>query len=303
MDSSAKFRGQTRADTLIAVVTFNPDEDLVENLRALRQACGEVLIVDNGSRNVADVEAAAAVTGCRLMANAENLGIAAALSQAAQVAQQEGFAWLATFDQDSRLEPGTIDALLELRDSHSDRDRIAIVAPSHWDRNGGRDYHLPFDILREGDAWREVRSTITSGSLIATGVFGQLGLFDEALFIDAVDHDFCLRCRRAGYLIIESKAQVLAHSMGDVTPKRLFGVGLMLTNHSPVRRYYMTRNALEVYRRYLTFDPIWSLRGFAHLPLSITMTLIFESQRRAKFAAICAGARDFVLRRFGPYRR
>jgi len=282
------------------VVTYQPAAYLRDNLDALARQSATLFVIDNGSENAAEVESLTHTAGGTLIKNSTNLGIAAALSQAARAALDGGYAWLATFDQDSRLAPGTIQALLDLRERHPQRERIGIVAPSHRDRGAGRDYHLPFDVIEEGPDWRIVRTTITSGSLISTEVFRRIGLFDDALFIDAVDHDFCLRCRRAGFLILEGKHQVLEHSLGDVVAKRVLGLPVMFTNHSPTRRYYMTRNPLAVYGRYLGFDPIWSLRGYAHLLVSTVLVLLYERERRAKLKAVLDGVRDFARRRFGP---
>ena len=74
----------------------------------------------------------------------------------------------------------------------------------------------------------------------------------------------------------------------------------MFTNHSPTRRYYMTRNPLAVYGRYFGFDPIWSLRGYAHLLVSTVLVLLYERERKVKLRAVLQGARDFARRRFGP---
>jgi GT2 family glycosyltransferase len=44
------------------------------------------MVVDNGSSNLEFVESAAHHTGCRLVSNKDNLGIAAALNQAVKIA-------------------------------------------------------------------------------------------------------------------------------------------------------------------------------------------------------------------------
>ena len=63
------------------VVTYHPGSDLCANLAALRAQVDELVVVDNGSRDMAVVERAVAATGSRLIANGRNLGIAAALNQ------------------------------------------------------------------------------------------------------------------------------------------------------------------------------------------------------------------------------
>jgi rhamnosyltransferase len=171
---------------------------------------------------------------------------------------------------------------------------------AHRDRNTGRDYHVRFDIIHEAPHWREVRTAITSGSLVRVAVFGAVGLFDDALFIDSVDHDFCLRCRRRGLLVIESRDQVLEHAIGQATVDRLLWREVTPAHHSPMRRYYITRNSLEMCRRYLFTDFIWTAEQLYLLGVGALAMLFLEDQRRAKTWAMLRGVRDFALRRFGP---
>ena len=287
-------------DVLATVVTFHPGADLVHNLGALRRQVAAVLVIDNGSADFASVERAALAAGCQVMRNPDNLGIAAALNQAADLARAQGYAWLATFDQDSAVSTGALAGLLAVYTSHPDRERIAIMAMSHRDRATGRDYQRPSDVLAETPQWRSVRTTITSGSLVRCEALDRVGRFDERLFIDGVDHDFCLRCRRAGLLVIEGSEQVMDHSLGAVSLHRLLGRTIACTNHSPTRRYYITRNSLELSARYAAFDWVWSLRNAVHLIDANLSALTFEERRGAKAKAMIQGAWDFAIRRLGP---
>lgn len=284
------------------VVTYQPDETLRENLQALRAQITCVLVVDNGSKNIAFVECIAAESGCRLIKNPRNLGIAKALNQGAEVALAEGFAWLATFDQDSMVTAGLVQGLLEFRQTTMPNAPVGVLAATHIDRHSDRSYHVPRHVLGDRGQWRMLRTTITSGSFIPVAVLRAVGPFDEPLFIDFVDHDFCVRCRQHGYLIVESKRHILVHSLGRLSEHDLLGRRVVCSNHSAIRRYYMTRNQLEVYRRYLRFDPAWSLLGILDLLIGSAMVLIFESDRLAKMRAMLRGAADFALRRFGPAR-
>jgi rhamnosyltransferase len=286
-------------NVLAVVVTYHPGPDLSRNLKALREQVDTVVVIDNGSTDIELIRRTALDAACQLVSNKSNVGIAAALNQAVVRAQDGGFAWLATFDQDSLPKAGAIAELIELYEKHPQRERIALVAMSHKDTGTGRDYHLPGDIIEETQAWRSVRATITSGSLIPTRIFREVGIFDERLFIDSVDHEFCLHCRSNGFLIIEGREQVMDHSIGSAVSKRILGLDVAFTNHSSLRRYYMVRNQLEVYFRYIFVDPYWSLRGFFYLVVSNTLVLTHEDQKGKKFKAMAMGLRDFVFRRFG----
>lgn len=285
---------------LAVVVSYNPDDELASRLRALRGQVRTLLVVDNGSANSAAVQAMAQEAGCSVILNASNLGIAEALNQGARAAAQQGATWLATFDQDSLVPACAIADLLALYPTLPDRDRVAVLAMSHRDRGTGRDYHRSGEVIEESERWRLVRTSITSGSLVRVDAFRQLGLFDAGLFIDMVDLDFCLRCRRHGLRVVESREVTLTHSMGDSTSRAVLGRNIVLTRHSPLRRYYITRNQLEMCRRYLAADPRWVLGALWDLVGGIAVTLLLEEERGAKLRAMLAGLRDFALRRFGP---
>jgi rhamnosyltransferase len=283
-----------------AVVTYNPGEDLGANLAALRQQIARVIVIDNGSRNIDVIRETAKAAGCELIANPENLGVAAALNQAARIALEDRFDWLATFDHDSLIRPGAIEGLLAVQAGHPDPDRIAIVAMSHVDRATGRDYLRSWDVIEDAPGWRSVRTTITSGSLTRASVFHTVGLFDESLFVDSVDHEFCLRCRRHGLLIIEGRAQLMDHALGSGETRSLLGRPVVCGHHAPVRRYYIMRNQLEVCRRYMRVDPTWARLAMIDLMGNSLAVLIFEDQKAAKLRAMLKGALDFARRRFGP---
>jgi rhamnosyltransferase len=246
------------------------------------------------------VERQALAAGCRFLGNGRNLGVAAALNQAARLAVAEGRDWLATFDQDSLLDSDALATLLDTGAAHPLRDRIGVLALSHRDRATGRDYHHGFDILEETPAWRSVRATITSGSMVRVSAFARVGLFDEPLFIDAVDHEFCLRLRHCGMLVIEARGPVMEHSIGAARVRRFLGRRIALTNHSPLRRYYITRNSLEVIRRYILRDFTWSIYNLYFLAVGSVIILMLEDRRWAKLRAMAEGVLHVVLRRFGP---
>lgn len=285
------------------VVTYHPDAMLAERLRVLRAQVERLLVVDNGSREADRVLNVALACDCDVMMNQENLGIAAALNQGLQFARQHRAEWLATFDQDSTVPTGAIRDLLAglqlwAQPMPARRD-LAILAMSHRDRGTGRDYHRSGEILAQSGRHRQLRTTITSGSLIRLELANLVGEFDATLFIDMVDLDYCLRCRRAGYCIVEDRGIVLDHAIGDSRTLSILGWHGTLTWHNAVRRYYITRNQLELVRRYAVFDPRWAAGLLWNLVSASGATLLFESERRDKTTAMLRGVFDFLFRRFG----
>jgi rhamnosyltransferase len=284
------------------VVTYNPAETLEAHLRAIRAQVGQVLIVDNGSANVSSVRKIAEIVGCECIFNTNNLGIATALNQAASVAIEQKADWLAMFDQDSEIPAAAIDGLLDAYRRVENPEKIAILAMSHRDRGTGHDYHLSEDILSEGETTRTVKTTITSGSMVHLAAYKALGPFDERLFIDSVDLEYCLRARERGYSIVEARHVHLKHSIGKAELRTIFGRQYILTHHSAERRYYITRNQLIVMTRYMRSDPRWSFSALVHLARLNVAVLILETDRAKKLVAMLQGVIDFGLRRYGRRR-
>jgi rhamnosyltransferase len=284
---------------LAVVVTYHPPPELADHLRAIRHQVGALVVVDNGSPDWPRVEALCAEIGARFIRNLRNEGIARALNQGAEQAQAGGYKWLAMFDQDSSLPGGTIAALVALAARHPQAGRVGIVATSFRDRHLGRAYHDPSNTITDGTDWLEVRTLITSGSLVRVETFAGAGGFDEGLFIDFVDHEHCLRLRRGGWVLLQSKSIFLDHAIGKLSVHRFLGRTVHCTNHSAARRYYITRNQLEYFRQCLRHEPLVALKGFANLGLRSLLVLLYEDDKAAKAAALLRGAWHFAIRRFG----
>lgn len=282
------------------VVTYNPGPELGTHLARLREQIPDVVVIDNGSTALEPVRSACHASGCRLIANGANLGIATALNQGAAQALAAGAAWLATFDQDSLLPAGAIETMLRVCEAHPERARIGVLCAAHRDRATGAGYLHARDVIRAGPGWRILRTSITSGSLVRCDVLRQAGMFEDPLFIDFVDHEFFLRLRRAGWLLLEASDAVMEHSLGASTVHMILGRRVVLTHHAATRRYYITRNQLEISRRNLIFDPGWSVRGLLTLAYVTFTVLVLEEGKAAKFRAVGQGVFDFLTRRFGP---
>jgi len=101
---------------------------------------------------------------------------------------------------------------------------------------------------------KEIDELITSGSLLNLSLFKKLGGFDEELFIDLVDNEYCLRARLQDFSIIQFSNIYLAHRLGtevvNSSIKSLFLIRKKKEVHSPLRCYYMYRNMLYIENKY-----------------------------------------------------
>src|SRR5690606_15023713 len=105
-------------------------------------------------------------------------------------------------------------------------------------------------ILCEDVDLRGLTVVVTSGALTDLRCWEAVGGFDEALFIDFVDTDYCLRCRAAGRTIAVCAAAKLRHQLGRRETRRVGGFTFHPTHHAPLRHYFLARNRVRMVRRH-----------------------------------------------------
>ena len=284
------------------MVTYNPDGSLEDNIRALLPQVKKIIVVDNGSSLPGHEQVAtlASFSGIEIIWNDHNLGIAAALNEGIRQAVVRGFSWVVTFDQDSRVSPGFIRSIWEAYAVCPFRERVAIVGPHYttWEIEEPAD---PAETREIVSLYKEVRTTMTSGNLVNAGIFFRCGMFDESFFIDYVDHEFCLRARKHGFIILEAVLAHLAHRLGNRAVHQAFGRSFTVTHHSAARRYYSTRNRLRTYSRFLFFEPVWVISDASGLLKETVKLVLFEKNRMRKLISMVRGIADALLGRSGPH--
>lgn len=287
-------------DCCAVIVTYRPPVDLVESVRRLAEQVDSVVVVDNGSGEeyAPLLETISQMARCTLIRNSCNQGIGAGFNAGIRLALQAGHAWIATFDQDSRIPMGYFVALLQSMQAHPNASRVALVAPRLKDPVTG--LAGSHGSGQAGTPYEEVPVTISSGCLLRREVFKKVGLFDEALFMDYVDHEHCLRLRAAGYLLIESTLVVLEHRIGATSRHAILGIPVKVTNHSPLRRYYMTRNRLVLCRRYACRFASWAFNDFRCMLKELVGVLLFEQQKSEKIGMMLLGVMHALSGRLGP---
>jgi len=292
------------------VVTFQPNDGVAENLRAMVRECGQVIVVDNGSGSGWG-EALRAIAGVEATANATNAGAAVALNQGMQRAAGLGFPWVLVFDQDSSPEPGFAQALWATLRSHPKSAQVAVVGANICETiEGGREHRwlcphpwLPGAFAKvplRGHDLVSVTMAITSGSLLRTADFAAVGSFAEEFFVDYVDTDYCLRCREAGRLIAVSQAARLVHAFGARDRRRRWGVNFTPTNHTAQRHYYIARNRVAMIRRHAAKEFHWFLFDLVAAALLLVRVLAVEDRKADKLRAMFFGTWDGLRGRYGP---
>lgn len=291
------------------VVTYHPGPDLEANVRAMVRECGAVAVVDNGSapESVAGLRN---IPGVTLLEQGENVGVAAALNRGAAWARDSGYTWCVAFDQDSVPEPGMVAALWT---THLRLPRAAIIGPRVLEQAADPDGYrwvvrhpgcrwLFRRVACKGQDLPEVTMLITSGSLFSLEGWSRAGGFDEGLFIDYVDVDFCLRTLRAGGTIAVSAGAALNHRLGDRRAIEVFGKRVRPMGHAPFRHYYMMRNRCAMWRRHARAVPHWAMFDLAFGFFNTARVFAFEKDRLAKLRMMGRGLWHGFRGKSGPLR-
>lgn len=271
-------------NVLAGIVTFNPDKErLLENISAINNQVGKLVIVDNGSDNIDEIEACKTQFPEMIVYKfGNNRGIAAALNRIGEFAVSENYDYFLTLDQDSVVLPGLIDAYQK----YLELPKLGLLNCYQTDRNViEKDSELP----KEVETLTFVR---TSGSLMPTALFIDGIKYDEDLFIDKVDYDLNLLLAKNNYKLYRIPYYGLVHELGYISYHNFLGRKVMSFNYSPFRRYYIVRNSILLMRKYginkVTLK--WLLNDF----IDGVKTLLFEQEKWKKTQGALKGLWDGI---------
>ena len=301
-------------DIAAGVVLFNP-EDIArtqEGLRRIAKQASKVYVYDNSTK----------LTNINLPSNAVrisengNLGIAHALNQIMRQADLDGFAWVITMDQDSIIPEGMLDSFANTIQSADES--LGIVCPQVVDRR--RAYNQAIPSTEE----EYVTKAITSASCTSIEAWKQVGGFDEWLFIDLVDNEFCKRLIVSGYKILRLNKWVLDQEFGIIEPKsscqQLFWIKFSQITHiknlakfsykkyvSPFRVYYVHRNIIYVNRKMKKYGPVgydsFNCKNYLGFIICYTLPSLLRAQHKGRvLSAIVHGTRDGLRSSAIPWR-
>lgn len=222
-------------DVAVVVLNFNGADDTLtclESISALHAAPGAIHVVDNASDDDSTGRIQKAFPSVKISLNDSNLGFGGGLNPLMKTLLDGGCDWIWLLNNDTRVEPGTLEALLAKARAHPDAGAI-----------GGRivDMEIPDTIQTWGGGrigwWRghsrhftapvsDRRLDYLTGAavLLRTEALRRIGLFDPRFFLYWEDVDLCLRLRGAGWRLTVAPDAVIRHrlsgSTGEASPRK-----------------------------------------------------------------------------------
>jgi GT2 family glycosyltransferase len=300
----------------IVVPNWNGADRLRPCIRSLAEQDGaefEIVVVDNGSVDesiavLAELEAEVAPVVLTVLRNGRNRGFAGGVNRGIRHARAAGADAVALFNNDAIADRRWLSSLAAVLDAEPD---VSIVTGrllmgdgatvdstgdfySVWGLAFPRDRDRPAEPPRPSG---EVFAASGGASLYRSGLFADIGEFDERFFAYFEDVDLSFRARLAGHRVYYCAAAVAYHEQGStsrtvpgfVTRQFFRNLPLLLAKNVPARllpavvpRFLLVYSLMLVYQ-FRRGQGLAALRGAAEsLPLVVGGLARRRSIQRAR---------------------
>ncbi|HVX28428.1 MAG TPA: hypothetical protein VHB70_18920, partial [Parafilimonas sp.] len=224
------------------VILYNPGESVIDNIQSYIEHVDKLYLIDNTESASLDFQKNYnSLSKTIIVQDSLNEGIAKRLNQACQLAVKDGLDYLLTMDQDSFFHESIVKKYFECIQQYLLKEKVAMFGVNYEQEIFNADCNCSI-----------VKILITSGSVINLSNYKNIGGFDENLFIDFVDTDYCFKSILKGYELVQFSNIYMHHEIGTTTQHRSLKNMKLSTRsiHSSIRLYYMTRNFLYLQNKY-----------------------------------------------------
>lgn len=276
------------------VVLYNPDENVKKNIDSYINNLDILYVVDN-SPEPNDNAKYYKGKKIKYISNHGNKGIAYALNVGAKEAIKEKSEWLLTMDQDSSFKDDSLSKMIGFLKELKTNNIMSSALNLKYD-NLGVISALQRTMLNKDEKLKGIDYPLvvmTSGNIINLDAYKKVGGFKDWLFIDAVDFEFCLNIKKHKYDIIQYNEAELNHNLGYINKYNFLGKTVYVTNHSAIRRYYITRNRHYLYDLYNEDFLDYCSIELGRTKKELLKIILFEDNKWNKIKAIYKGYKDY----------
>lgn len=283
----------------VVLVTYNPDVmELNNTIEKLKKQTDKIVICNNSEHDIFFGD-----SSIKNFNFGKNLGIARAQSIGMKWAFENGADFILQMDQDSIPNPDLVKELLNCyfelsRAGH----KIGLVGSQDFDKDTMKKSLPKLNKGKKLDNknYLMVDSILSSGSLIPYSTYMEVGGMDDALFIDAVDFEYCWRIYSFGMVVVKNKKALIAHKLGDGKKRILFFVDVGIP--SSIRHYYAFRNTILLFRR--PYVPnTWKIISFIKIMFKLIIYPFFLDNGVKRLRFMVMGIKDGLLCRDGVIKK
>jgi rhamnosyltransferase len=235
---------------------YKPNLDFFDAISSVLEFCDFVILVDNtpGGHKFTQLP-----NNVLHISDGLNKGLGSALNIGISEARSRLVDQVILFDQDSSPTTELLSNLfIALNNNNLDQ---VIIGPTHIDDCISEEIFNNNSVANDVYLNSEISCLPTSGLVFNLSKIPTNFIFDESLFLDLVDFDWCWRLRSRGWRVYRLNNVFMRHRLGISEKKLLF-----LTYHipAPYRHYFQFRDTLRVIIR--SYVPLRSrLRLFSVL--------------------------------------
>jgi rhamnosyltransferase len=279
----------TSSNSAAVVVLFHPEGDLVGRLEHIACQVAILIIVANDSlddRRLVHLDQ----KKIKYIKPSQNIGLGAALNLGLSFAIDNGYAWCLLMDQDTLIDKNLLTVLAKTWFACPSRQHIGMLVPNYRSPNGCRVAYPT------GVVWQNVKTAVTSGSLLSTTAIAKVGGMREDFFIEGIDIEFALRLHSYGLQIVASGQPLMTHGAGVAEERNFFGRTVIITHHPPSRYFLQYRNLIWIMWRYKKQEPMWVSSALASMFKRLCLVLLFERKPISKVLAIIHGISSGIIK-------
>lgn len=270
------------------VILYHPKEKDLNNILSYIDLVDKLYVYDNSEEPTITIPFDK-YDKIIYISDSENKGLSYRLNHACNAAIADGFDFLLTMDQDSYFTENNLKYYFQNIKDYPNKEKIGIFGLDYYDYNKSTD---PKKIIP-----KEVDFLITSGSVMNLNLYKEIGGFDENLFIDGVDYDYCFAVLKNNFKCIHFKNNSFTHTIGEKTKrsciKTLYLIKKHKLIHSPIRIYYIKRNMLYLEKKYSKLFPKEINKMKSRYSSHIITNILYSEKPRIYFEYRQKGINDF----------
>lgn len=275
------------------VILYHYSQINIEFISSYADQVGRVYCFDNSENENPELERELLkIENLTYISYHQNMGLPKAINIVSHKAMEEGYKWLTTFDQDSQVDKMMIPTMRDFISNFDKIEDVGIVAPVIED--GKTQFGIPVSEFSYYDR------VIQSGAMHNLEILHKLDGYDENLFIDQVDFEYCIRLIKNQYKIVKLNKAILIHNIEDKESevKYINGKRYLLNKYPPIRYYYIIRNNLYCGKKYRdVFRPYYA-ETRRNMEV-IRKTVWYDKDKLIRIKAIICAYIDYACNRMG----
>tara|TARA_B100000212_G_C27364563_1_gene529736 strand:- start:988 stop:1869 length:882 start_codon:yes stop_codon:yes gene_type:complete len=228
---------------LAGIIVYSPDKSILNLINALIEQKVEVLLFINKSDSF--IDEIIKKKNLNTISLGFNAGVSVGLNYIIKKFLNSNYEFLFTFDQDSMIDDNYVRIMVDNYKNALKIDKnVVCLSPKIIDEKFDKEelIKINYSKSRNVSKFKNVKFSITSGSLFIKNSFLKVGLMNDHLFIDGVDTDWCERAVLKKQKLLKSNNVFLKHKIGN---KFINVFGIKKSYHQlDLRVYYIVRNSI-----------------------------------------------------------